>query len=202
MLELVLNIDLLKKTDRNKYWRNIVNKTKYSIEILYNNLSWEDAVDLEIFLIELYGRRDLNEGNLVNLTNGGEGSLGRKMTKELKEKISLKNKNNKYRLGDKVSDDTKQKMSKSHTGKKLSKEHCLIISLIGKNNKGRVHTKETCDKISKNHYCCKKVIDTSTNIIYNSVKEASKALNINATTLRNYISGRRNNKTKIIYYKT
>ena len=39
----------------------------------------------EIFWIKFYGRDDLNEGTLVNKTNGGEGVVGNIMSEEQKE---------------------------------------------------------------------------------------------------------------------
>lgn len=61
------------KRNRSLFWNNITSKTKYNVEIIQENLSQEDAFELEIFLIELYGRKDINTGILCNLTNGGEG---------------------------------------------------------------------------------------------------------------------------------
>lgn len=62
--------------DRNKYWNNIVKKSLYKVEIIFDNLTWEDACKKEIEFIELYGRKDLGLGTLCNLTNGGEGAKG------------------------------------------------------------------------------------------------------------------------------
>ena len=63
------------------------------------DISWKEAQEVEVLLISEYGRRDLGLGNLVNLTNGGEGTQG----------II-------------VSDKTKQNMSISATGRKHSEE--------------------------------------------------------------------------------
>lgn len=76
------------KANRNKHWLNIINKTDYEIQILKSDLSWEDACELEIALIDYYGRRDLKTGTLVNLTDGGEGSYGRIVSLKTKEKLS------------------------------------------------------------------------------------------------------------------
>lgn len=46
-----------------------------------------------------------------------------------------------------------------------------------------------------------KVIDTNTNIIYNSVKEAAEKLNYNMGTLSDYLHNRRTNKTTLQFYK-
>ncbi len=89
--------------NRNKYWNNIVGKTAYSIEIMLDNLTWEEACAKEIEFIALYGRRN-DGGILANLTLGGEGQLG--MLKEL---------NGMY--GRKASIETRQKQSLRKKGK-------------------------------------------------------------------------------------
>lgn len=61
------------KTKRNIFWNRIVNKTDYRIDIIEDGLTREDALKREAFWIKKYGRRDLNEGTLVNMTNGGDG---------------------------------------------------------------------------------------------------------------------------------
>lgn len=63
---------------RNKHWVNIINllNGNFTVEILFDNISWKEATLKEIELISNIGRKDLKLGNLVNLTNGGEGTLG------------------------------------------------------------------------------------------------------------------------------
>ena len=46
------------------------------ISIVGSNLAKSDAANMEIFLIETIGRRDLGTGPLSNLTNGGDGTRG------------------------------------------------------------------------------------------------------------------------------
>lgn len=59
-----------------KHNRNLLPKDKSCIVILQEGMSESDALDLEIKLIESYGRLDLGTGPLRNLTNGGEGTSG------------------------------------------------------------------------------------------------------------------------------
>lgn len=61
------------KRNRSIFWHNIVAKTDYLIEIIQENLTQENCFELEIFLISLYGRKDIKTGILCNLTDGGEG---------------------------------------------------------------------------------------------------------------------------------
>jgi NUMOD3 motif len=77
-----------KKSQRNILWKRVVAKTDYEVEIVMDDLTWDEACKKEIEFISLYGRKNICTGTLVNLTDGGEGSLGYKPTKETKEKLS------------------------------------------------------------------------------------------------------------------
>ena len=96
---------------RNKIWNGITSRTNYEIEILAENLDLEIAFELEIFLIEMYGRINLNTGTLCNLTNGGDGSKGCSPSKETREKIGNFHKNKI------VSIESREKMRKAKEGK-------------------------------------------------------------------------------------
>ena len=56
---------------------------------MLENLSEDEAFDLEIKLIAEYGRKDLGTGCLLNFTDGGEGLSN--PSKETREKISQAN---------------------------------------------------------------------------------------------------------------
>lgn len=77
-----------KKSNRTKHWKRVVNKAGYLVEILKENLSWGDACELEELLISEYGRKDLGEGNLINMTNGGDGVPNLVHSQESKDLIS------------------------------------------------------------------------------------------------------------------
>jgi hypothetical protein len=85
---------------------------KDRIRFVAENLTDQEARDLEISLIAKYGRKDLGTGILRNMTDGGEGSPGRITTKETKEKLS------KLNLGKKQSEETKTKRAESLRGQK------------------------------------------------------------------------------------
>lgn len=74
------------KHGRSKYWGRVA-KLGYEVDILMEDLSWEKACEKEVEFIALYGRADLGQGPLVNMTNGGDGALGRPQTQRLKEKL-------------------------------------------------------------------------------------------------------------------
>lgn len=82
---------------RNKHWHNVINlnQNKYTIEIIFNNLSKEEATQKEIELIKFYGRIGYEEnGTLVNVLKGGQlqdiGPNYKKIwSEEVKKKMSL-----------------------------------------------------------------------------------------------------------------
>ena len=63
------------KHGRNKHWNNIVNKHGHYYEVLFEDVTREEAIQIEQYLISYYGRRDLGTGQLVNMTGGGDGHL-------------------------------------------------------------------------------------------------------------------------------
>lgn len=77
-----------KKTGRSKFWSNVANKVGYKIEIIHKDISNDLAKQIEIYLINFYGRKDLNLGSLVNLTNGGDGAVCKITSDETKIKLS------------------------------------------------------------------------------------------------------------------
>ena len=145
------------KTRRNKYWKNIVNKHGYTVEILHENISHDECREIEIDLIRKYGRKDLGTGSLCNLTDGGEGVLGLIVSDETKRKLSEINK------GKKVSDETRRKLSEMNKGEKhpffgktgegnpfFGKKHSEeTLKKMSESAKGRKHSEETLKKISE-----------------------------------------------------
>jgi len=63
---------------RSRFWKAYTVKYPYSVEVLYEGLTWQEACGKERELIKQYGRRDLGGGTLVNMTDGGDGATGRK----------------------------------------------------------------------------------------------------------------------------
>ena len=150
------------KKNRNKWWKNIILKTEYSVEIIIEDVSWKEAQEVEVLLISEYGRRDLGLGNLVNLTNGGEGTQG----------II-------------VSDKTKQNMSISATGRKHSEESKEKNRIASANvseetkfkrylkNKGLKRTPEQCKRISESKMNTL-LLDVINGIYYKSMSEVCR----------------------------
>lgn len=165
------------KRNRTSHWKNINKKYGTDVEIIAENLSWEDACELEILLISEYGRKDLEKGTLVNLTDGGEGALGNIHTEEWKKARSEEMK------GKPKSIESRKKLSEARKGMTFSEEHKsnLSKSRVGNNNRS------------------KKIINTETFEIHNSLREAAKSINREESTFRDYLKGRLKNKTNMVY---
>ena len=122
-----------KGKSRSKLWRNVVNKYGYEVIILADNLTWEQACDMEKYLIKYYGRRDLGTGTLVNMTDGGEGAKNVVVSAETRAKMSENNKGeNNPNYGKKASTEQRAKQSASAKGRKpnnirLTKDQVIEI---------------------------------------------------------------------------
>jgi len=98
-------------------------------DIIFNNLTENEAFEIEIKTIELYGRIDLATGCLANMTNGGEGSSGIIITDEWRKNLSEAHK------GLIFTNEHKENLRQSSLGRKLSPEAIekMRASLIGRN---------------------------------------------------------------------
>jgi hypothetical protein len=78
---------------RNNIWSKTIKKyPNYEIDILKKNITIEEAKELEIILIDYYGRKCNKTGTLCNISLGGEGAFGRIATKEQRLKLSISHK--------------------------------------------------------------------------------------------------------------
>ena len=176
------------KRDRNSHWRNIIKKTDYKIDILFDNVSWDFAKEKEIELIQLYGKTLDGTGTLCNITSGGEGTLNLKWDESRRQKIVS------AISGLKRSDEAKLNMAKSRLGRKLSLSHKNNISKALKNKKW-----SNGELDAKRNASSKIVINYQSGIFYSSIKEAAIAHNINASTLSHKLLGLRKNNTYLRY---
>ncbi len=152
---------------RSEYWKNIVNKTSFIIEILFESNSKEFIIQKELEFISLYGRKNLNKGSLVNLTDGGEFFEGYIPTREKIERVANKIrgiKRNKEKIKNTVlikrqnaitrgywfSPETILKMSEARKGKKLSTESIEKRTITRKANNYR-YSDKTKEKMREKH---------------------------------------------------
>mgnify|MGYP002769088071 FL=1 len=134
----------------NKHFYNAINKYGWDNiehEILFNNLTEEEAKLMEQMYIALYDTTNSKHG--YNHTLGGDGTLGHKVTEETRRKISQSQIGraawNKGKKGMNLSEEHRLKISKKIKGRILSEEHRLKIS---KSHKGLKHTELTKNKLS------------------------------------------------------
>ena len=122
------------------------------IIILKQGLTEKEAFKHEIYMIAVFGRKDVGTGILLNKTDGGEGGSGRipwnkgkswpdetkekirnsligfKHSEETKKKMSDNRGGEKHPLYKKGhSEETKKKISESRKGLKLSKENTIKV---------------------------------------------------------------------------
>lgn len=97
---------------RNDMWHKIVKKTKYDVEILFENVEYDFAKQKEIEFIKLYGRKNIGTGSLCNMTDGGEGTLNAEA----------------WNKGIPCSDETKKKISNANISKVYNDKYILDLN--------------------------------------------------------------------------
>ena len=145
-------------------------KDKSRIIFLKQNLTEAEAFRHEIYMIDVFGRKDLGTGILYNRTDGGDGSSGWVPSEENKKNISEANKNpseetrrkmseakkgHTYRLGKTHSEKTKQIIKKKRANQIFTEEHRRKLSEANKGennpNYGKTASEETKRKLSDIH---------------------------------------------------
>jgi len=122
-------------------------KDKTRIIFLKQNLTEEEAFKHEIYMIDVFGSKDLGTGILHNRTDGGEGPSGAVRSDESKIKYSKskKGKNNpqygkrgknSHNYGKSPSEETRKKLSERQKGEK-------------NRNYGKIFSEETRRKMSE-----------------------------------------------------
>ena len=135
---------------------------KDKIIFLKQNLTEEEAFKHEIYMISVFGRKDLGTGILHNRSDGGEGSSnpseetrkkmseakkGKKHSEETRKKHSENCRGSKNHFYGKYhTEETKEKLKEINIGKNLSEETKLKIS---KSGVGRILSEETIKNISE-----------------------------------------------------
>lgn len=80
------------KAARNKHWNDVVNKHGYRVDIIIDDMLWNEALEKEVEFISLYGRVNSGTGILVNRTDGGEGFVGLVYTEDMRKNMSISSK--------------------------------------------------------------------------------------------------------------
>lgn len=145
------------RSNRNPLWNKIAKKHGFTVHIVKEGLSEEDAFKLEAQIISEYGRL-----NLCNMSDGGEGISN--PSDETREKMRVaKIGSPGFWLGKKRSEDTIRKMSENSKGEKSSRwgKRGVLCPVFGKKltdehrkkisegNKGKKNSEEARKKISE-----------------------------------------------------
>ena len=193
------NIDLEISNFFSKDYVKSENVENVGKSIVFTNGMYETSNKKEIEFISIYGRKDMGNGTLVNLTNGGDGSVGVFVTNETRLKLSLMFKGENH----------------PNFGKKLSKKTCMKKSESMKNSdknlKGKKLPDWWKDKIrqtklgeknpmfGKKSPRAKKVIDIETGVVYNSIMEAANSTKYQFQYISSMLNGNKFNKTNLRY---
>lgn len=185
------------KTRRNKIWNKIAAKTNIEVEILFNDLTFEQAKQKEIEFIKLYGRIDNNTGILSNMTDGGDGTINKIYTKEYRERLSIAAKKRgpqpqlqkiiEYRKTKFVfTQEIKDKISQANKGRKLKPEQIeLLKNRVGEKNP--MFGKRNYNYLGLVYaYKDGKFIGS-----YEGVHKTAKELNVDATKVSAVLNGKR-----------
>ena len=188
-------------------------KDKSRIIFLKQNLTEEEAFKHEIYMIAVFGRKDLGTGILYNRTDGGEGPSNpspetiekrvsklknKKHTEETKKKMrdSAIGRSNFWLQGVPRSEKTKQKISQATKGLLRSEETKQNISNA---LKGKPKSEKTCKKFQKimqekYSYIYYEIIKPDGNIeyVFNSLKTYSKENQLHSGQMYNVANGKIN----------
>jgi len=162
--------------NRNVFWNAIVKKTDYRVEILYDDLTNEQAFEKEREFINIYGRTNLKLGTLANLSDGGEGNMN-------------------YVVSDKTRLILKQKAKEQYINS--SPEHKEKMRLLSASRVGEKHP--MFNKKNELVPWSKDIINTETLEVIKSVGLLSRLININRATLSSYLNGSNKNPTPYCY---
>jgi hypothetical protein len=153
------------KARRSNLWKKIIAKSDYEVEILFDDITYDEAKLKEIEFIELYGRIDLGNGILANLTNGGDGTIN-------------------------PSQETRDKISKVNKGRKNSEALMeLLINRKGQKNPAFGITGARCKNFKGYIQVFKNGVYFGR---YEGIRDCAESLGVTATKVSAVLNGRRN----------
>lgn len=193
--------------DRNKYWKNIVKKFGYGVQIILESDSLEFIKTKEIEFIELYGTIYENTGILCNMTKGGDYPSFTLNLKEMSKKAHRARCNDIYKYntnGDllEIVNFGKEKYQQEYSKKEktminngLHNNYRTVLNFVWSTTpltKIDIRNKLSENLRHSNSYCpyFYNVLDNGVNNKFETLKEIGKYYNMDTTSVTNYIKGK------------
>jgi hypothetical protein len=186
--------------NRSELWKKVAHKGGYEVEILMDNLTWEQACEKEKEFIALYGRINLKTGCLVNMTDGGDGTLNAIISEKHKKSISEANKRRVF------TDDDRKKMAERMTernndpelrakiaeGIRKSEKFKEAASKNAKKYKGFKHSEKSRKNMAKakSKPLCQKTLDGELIKIWDSAKQVQRETLFSQGNISNCCNGK------------
>lgn len=170
------------------FWRAIQKYgwDNFKHEILYSDLTKNEACQKEIELIANYNSNDTNFG--YNISVGGEsGSKGYKYTEEQRKRMGENRKGEKNGMyGKHHTEESIEKARIKHLRENLSPDTIYKMSIT---KKGKKRSNESIRKQIET--ISNKVICIETSIVYDSTKDAGRLNNIDSSSIAKVCRGER-----------
>ena len=164
----------------------------FTHEIIAENLTESEAKSLEVLYIGMWNTKDRKYG--YNLTDGGDGTLGVKISDKERERRRLAMIGNQNTKGYVPSEETREKLRNANTGKRHNDEARIKMHNAQLGNKkwlGKKHKDISKKLISENNPNRKSIKCLETKEVFYSIKEASKHFSISESAISTAIKENR-----------
>ena len=186
IIEILEECEISELSSKERYYQEFYNSVEEGLNCVYTTTSTKSGKLSEETKLKISKSNKGKKFSQEHISKLREKRKDRLFSDESKKKMSDSKKGKKSPwYGKKLSVETIQKMSNSMKGRKITEEVKQKLSVI---MKSKSHTK-------------KKVINTETKEIFNSVKEALSHVEFSYHSFCNMLSGRTVNKTNFIYYE-
>ena len=153
-------------------------------DILYTDLTKEEACEIEKQLIKEYDTQNKDKG--YNIMEGGDAPT---MPEEVRKKISIALMGNKNGLGHPCSEEKKEKIRQAQLGREFTEEHKAKLSEAAK--KRHTPCSEETKKILSEAYPNKrKVYCEELDTVFPSVQECARQIGADATNVSKVCRGK------------
>jgi hypothetical protein len=168
------------KSNRNKYWLNIINKTGYKVEILLKSNNYEFIKQKEIEYIAKYKKIY----NLVNFTKGGDGH-STKHRKSTILKIKIKNELKRRFIKNKIKDNVLIDYQNGLIINDIAKKYNVCKNVIS-NILNDYKIIKNSSNYKKSYFYYYNFLNNTKTEYYLNYNKLSEVLKISEPTIRNH----------------